>query len=125
MSKLTNPLPSARVARIFVRLTAIYGSQKMSAMWDEVPMDERREVWGQALGRFKPESIAAVVQGLPASASGWPPTLPEFVEMVRVASVEIAQQSPLALPDDSQIVNPETARARLAEIMAKMKRVPS
>jgi len=95
-------------------------------MWESVKDEDRNEAWGAALSRFSAESIAKAVRDLPDNPNPWPPTLPEFVTLVRAAAAERAHQvKPLALPEDSQIVNPETARARLAEIMAKMKRVPS
>lgn len=118
-------IPSSWVDRIFLRMTAVYGAQKMATMWADVPIEERRVVWGDALGKYSANAIALAIRDLPETASGWPPTLPEFVALVKVAREESARNQPLALPDDSQIVSPETARERLAEIMTKMKRVPS
>ena len=44
-------IPSSWVDRIFLRMTAVYGAQKMATMWADVPIEERRVVWGGARGR--------------------------------------------------------------------------
>lgn len=92
------PLPPAWVERIFKRITGIFGSQKVGAMWSDADMAEVKELWAEQLGRFKPESIGAALQRLiDSGGNGWPPTLPEFVELCRQCSVERASQH-VALP---------------------------
>lgn len=82
-------------------MTAIYGSQKVGSMWNEADMAEVKELWAEQLGRFKPESIGAALQRLiDSGGNGWPPTLPEFVELCRQCSVERARTS-VALPPPS------------------------
>lgn len=97
MSTLVNSLPPAWIDRLFARLTAYFGVQKVGAMWAGADMDEIKAVWGEELGRFKGESIAAALERLRDSGSEWPPTLPEFVELCRQCAVERAARTP-ALP---------------------------
>lgn len=93
------PLPPAWVERIFKRMTGIFGSQKVGSMWNEADLAEVKELWAEQLGRFKPESIGAALQRLiDSGGNGWPPTLPEFVELCRQCSVERSGQA-LALPE--------------------------
>lgn len=81
------PLPIAWVDRLFTRFVAMYGSQKVGAMWADADMSEIKAVWAEALGKFQGESVAGAIRSLIDSGSQWPPTLPEFVEACRLASV--------------------------------------
>ena len=110
------PLPSAWVDRLFSRFVAMYGSQKVGAMWADADRDEVKGVWADALGRFTGETIAAAVRGLIDSGSQWPPTLPEFSEACRVAAVNRRDQA-LALAAPGGTV---TTREEAAEILARI-----
>jgi hypothetical protein len=110
------PLPSAWVDRLFSRFVAMYGSQKVGAMWADADRDEVKGVWADALGRYTGETIAAAVRGLIDSGSQWPPTLPEFSEACRVAAVNRRDQA-LALAAPGGTV---TTREEAAEILAKI-----
>lgn len=110
------PLPSAWVDRLFSRFVAMYGSQKVGAMWADSDRDEVKAVWAEALGRFAGQTIAAAVRGLIDSGSQWPPTLPEFSEACRVAAVNRRDQA-LALAAPGGTV---TTREEAAEILAKI-----
>jgi hypothetical protein len=94
-------------------------------MWESVRDEDRNEAWGAALSKFSAESIAKAVRDLPDNPSHWPPTLPEFIALVRAAAAERAHQvKPIALPDDTQVVEPERARELMADLLKGMKRVP-
>ena len=112
----SKPLPSAWVDRLFSRFVAMYGSQKVGAMWADADRDEVKGVWADALGRYTGETIAAAVRGLIDSGSQWPPTLPEFSEACRVAAVNRRDQT-LALAAPGGTV---TTREEAAEILAKI-----
>ena len=110
------PLPSAWVDRLFSRFVAMYGSQKVGAMWADADRDEVKGVWADALGRYTGETLAAAVRGLIDSGSQWPPTLPEFSEACRVAAVNRRDQA-LALAAPGGAV---TTREEAAEILARI-----
>lgn len=97
MSQPEKARPAAWVDKLFAKLTAIYGSQKVAAMWVDADMDEVRGLWGQQLAKFRVESIAVALQRLVDSGSEWPPTLPEFSKLCRESAVERAAHAP-ALP---------------------------
>ena len=93
MSTPTKPqrpdLPSAVVDRVFKRLNAVYGVQRMAAAWAGVPEAERAAAWGGAIGRavwvphakqFDLGSIGAVLDELADQPTAWPPTAGEFAD---------------------------------------------
>lgn len=127
---MSKPLPSAWVDRLFSRLAAFYGSQKLATMWVDADMAEIKAVWAEQLGRFEPASISAALQRLIDSGNQWPPTLPEFVELCRQAAVgrQQAQQfDALPAPGQSK-TDVETAKQRVSELMrslAAAKRMPT
>ncbi|HMM72291.1 MAG TPA: hypothetical protein PKC22_08770 [Rhodocyclaceae bacterium] len=127
---MSKPLPSAWVDRLFSRLAAFYGSQKLATMWVDADMAEVKAVWAEQLGRFEPASISAALQRLIDSGNQWPPTLPEFVELCRQAAVGRQQEQQFdALPAPGQSkTDVETAKQRVAELMrslAAAKRMPT
>ena len=124
------PLPSAWVDRLFSRLAAFYGSQKLATMWVDADMAEVKAVWAEQLGRFEPASISTALQRLIDSGNQWPPTLPEFCELCRQAAVGRQQaQWHDALPAPGQSkTDAETAKRKVAELLAglaKSKRTPA
>lgn len=106
MSTSPNPLrhglPSAAVDRVFERMLAIFGVQRMAVAWGDVPADERRAVWSEALGRFDLQAIGGAVRELAVGGTGWPPTLPEFVAMVQAQSAPVPAAHRRALPVPSR-----------------------
>lgn len=82
-------LPPAAVDRVFVRMTAIFGVQRMTAAWHDVKDAERHAVWAGAIGRavwsdstqrFDLDSIGAALDELADQPLGWPPTAGEFAD---------------------------------------------
>lgn len=121
--------PPAFAERLFRRFMAIYGSQKMTAMWAGlVPVDapdhireereaEVRETWADALGDFHLDVVGEAVRSLAKSDAVWPPSLPQFVEMCRQSEEEMKPMLALALPPPtSPMVPAEEARKKLREI---------
>lgn len=82
-------LPSAAIDRLFARLVAIFGAQRMAAAWGNVDVAERNAVWSRAIGRavwssardgFDLESIGAALDELAAEPTTWPPSCGEFAD---------------------------------------------
>ena len=75
--------------RVFARMLAIFGTQRMTAAWGDVPADERRSVWGRAIARavwsparsaFDLEAVGEALDELAADATTWPPSCGEFAD---------------------------------------------
>jgi hypothetical protein len=87
------------VDKIFLWFTTIYGSQKMLTSWEGVPERERAAVWTRALSKFPPSAVYAAMNGLADGGPTWPPTLPEFVALVREAMPRPEHQRALPPPE--------------------------
>ena len=112
-------LPDAWVERLFLRFAGIYGSQKVAAMWGDLTEENVANVrlmWGQALGEFRAETIAAALAALPSRASGWPPSLPEFVDLCRQAAQARANAEPALAALAAPPVDPVQARANVERV---------
>lgn len=92
-------LPLHAIDRLFSRFLAIYGAQKVAAAWGNVGAVERNIVWAEALGRFPLQSVGDAVRKLAEDGTGWPPTLPEFVALVREQIAPPAHRPALPVPD--------------------------
>jgi hypothetical protein len=116
-------LPEELVERLFSRFLAFYGAQKVGAMWNGADVAEVKAVWGEQLGRYRQATIGAALQKLIDSGNQWPPTLPEFVELCRLAAVEkhAGDRFTLAAPG-SGYTDTATAREILGRIKAAIKR---
>ena len=100
--------------RLFARLAAAYGSHKVATMWADADPEIVRETWAAALSRFSEQSIRAALGDLIASGEDWPPTLPRFVEMCRIASLRRAQSRPAAALPAPQASREMVGRAMTA-----------
>lgn len=121
---MSKPLPSAWVDRLFSRLAAFYGSQKLATMWVDADMAEVKAVWSEQLGRFEPASISAALQRLVDSGNQWPPTLPEFVELCRQSSIgrqQAQRYDALPAPGGAR-TDTEAAKRKVAELLAGLAR---
>lgn len=117
-------LPASWIDRLFTRFGAMYGAQKVGAMWADTDIGEVKAVWADALGRFPGESIAAALQSLIDSGSQWPPTLPEFAEACRLASIARRDHGDAlkALPaPGGAYTDIEAAKAQLERIKAMVR----
>lgn len=89
-SEPTRPaLPTAVVDRVFARLVATFGAQRMVAAWGSVDERERAAVWTGAIGRavwsphlqrYDLESVAAALDELAGQPTAWPPSSGEFAD---------------------------------------------
>ena len=120
-SPLNRQLPDAWVDRLFDRLTAIYGSQKVGAMWLDVDQAEVKRAWGGARAKYPPAAIGQALEDLPEMPSPWPPTLPEFVAIVReAAEVRRTASTDLRLPAPSDLAPAESQAVK--DFRAEFKR---
>jgi len=134
--------PSAFADRLFGRLTAIYGTQKMTAMWAGlVPSDapahvrdraeaEVRATWTEALGDFHIDVVAAALRSLAIGDQMWPPSLPEFAKLCREEEERVkASNRLLALPAPSDLADPSSPavqafRSELSRFMRRHSSAP-
>ncbi len=114
---MSHPLELAE--RLFARFTAVYGSQKVAAMWADADAAMVRETWAAALSRFSEQSVRTALGDLIASGDDWPPALPRFVELCRLAGNRREQSQPvsalLPAPGDG-FTDAQTAQANLERI---------
>jgi hypothetical protein len=116
MSSNYEPLPIPWVERIFERMNATYGVQKMAAMWTGVGQSEVKATWAQALGAYPRSALLAAVEAMPSECGVWPPTLPEFIALVRSKVPAPEHRRALPLPNRTK----DEVRAG-AEQMAKIR----
>ncbi len=127
MSQQPSSIPDAWLARLFDRLTAIYGSQKVGAMWMDADMGQVKAAWGHALAKYPPEAIASALQDLPELPNPWPPTLPEFVTLVREAAEYLrTKNAPPLLGHTEKLADKDSPAVKeaMAQMRALLKRVP-
>lgn len=87
-------------------------------MWAGTDIEEVKRVWSEALGRYPREALSEAVLALPEEHGAWPPTLPEFVAIVRRKAEPVAAMHRAALPVPKR--TPEEVAAG-AEQMARIR----
>jgi hypothetical protein len=130
MSSKWEPLPTQWVERIFLRFQVMYGVQKLGSMWAATDIDEVKRVWAESLGRYPREALSAAVLALPEEHGAWPPTLPEFVALVRAKAEPVPAMHRAALPVPARTAEEIAAGAeQMARIRQMLrgatKRVPA
>lgn len=114
-------LPESWVKSLFAKLSAMYG-EKFARQWEGVEQSLLIDTWAEALapfaddGEHRGKRIAWALQQC-RDSHPFPPTLPEFVLLVRQAP----RPEPLALPAPK--VAPEVAQERAAELSTAAKRI--
>jgi hypothetical protein len=113
--------------RLFRRFQAVYGSQKVSVMWDSMPgnpdevMREVMGVWGKKLARFHPAVIGKALDEIVDNGNPWPPSLSEFAKQCLDAEDRLkGEQRMIALPAPSDLADPDSPA--VAEFRAEMRR---
>lgn len=127
MSTRSEPLPAAWVERIFERMSAVYGVQKMSSMWTGVNPASVKHSWAETLGRYPPEAVAEAVRCMGDECGPWPPSLTEFVALARtkVQAPEHRRALPVPKRSDAEIAAGAEQMRRIKSILATaIKRVP-
>lgn len=117
------PLPDAWVKSLFGKFAAMYG-EKFASQWRNVPESEIVSVWSEALGPYADDGehrgsrIKWALMQL-RDNNPFPPTLPEFVQLVRQAP----RPQPAALPAPK--VSPDVAKDRADQIAQAAKKAAS
>ena len=115
----TPPLSPDLVERLFAKLATIYGSQKMSTMWADLPPEDVKATWGAALGRYPLRTVGRAVQSLVEQAGEWPPTLPQFCELCRQFNRPEHQSCALPAPGQGY-TDAEQAKRNLQRIKSML-----
>ena len=113
MSNPLNVLPPSWVERLFAKFANAYGAAKLASMWPDDDHDAVKQMWGEQLGRFEPETLRRALQATIDTDREWPPTLPEFLASCRRCALERRAHAPAAMlprPDS----NPEVAQEAIA-----------
>lgn len=112
---------AALVERLFSRFVALYGSQKVGAMWADADVSEVKAVWARKLVQYQPQTIGRAIDMLIDSGREWPPTLPEFAEMCRQAAVgRVTSQGPMLAAPGQTRTDRETAKRKVAELIEQL-----
>jgi hypothetical protein len=91
--------PLHAIDRLFGRFIAIYGAQKTATAWGNGDADERALVWHQALSKYPMAVVGDALRELAETGTGWPPTLPEFVALVKAKMPQPMHMKALPVPD--------------------------
>lgn len=86
--------------RLFQRLAAIYGHQKLATMFAD-DSGEVRATWEEQVRRFRPDVLRRAIQSLIDSGNDWPPTLAQFIGICRDFSRTEQSAALPALPPPS------------------------
>ena len=117
--------------RLISRFRQMFGAQKVDAVFGDQDMADVVSLWGKACLRFENPTLGRAMDDLLASGRQWPPTLPEWVEMCRQASLGRSvsgHRQVLPAPGNGE-TDRETARANLERIKQMLagavKRMPA
>jgi hypothetical protein len=91
--------PLHAIDRLFSRFIAIYGAQKTATAWGNGDATERALVWHQSLSKYPMATVGDALRELAEIGTGWPPTLPEFVQLVKAKMPQAMHQKALPVPD--------------------------
>jgi hypothetical protein len=91
--------PLHAIDRLFSRFIAIYGAQKTATAWGNGDATERALVWHQALSKYPMQTVGDALRELAEIGTGWPPTLPEFVALVKAKLPQPMHMKALPVPD--------------------------
>jgi hypothetical protein len=96
---MNQDFPLHAIDRLFSRFIAIYGAQKTATAWGNGDATERALVWHQALSKYPMTTVGDALRELAEIGTGWPPTLPEFVQLVKAKLPVAAHMKALPVPD--------------------------
>lgn len=114
------------IDRLFVRMQLIYG-HRWSSRFDDGANGQRaleaaKVEWAVSLSGVHVDQVAKAIEEMKRSYIEWPPTLPEFMRLVKPEPTPAAHRPYLpALPKPR---DPEIARNALAEMRAMLGGVP-
>jgi hypothetical protein len=124
-------LPPAAIDRLFARLLAIFGAQRIAGAWGNVDPVERNAVWSQAIGRavwsplgggrYDLQAVADALDELAGEPTSWPPTCGEFADRCERHAQRPGRR--LALPVPNRTAEDiERGREQMARIKAMLGR---
>jgi len=121
-------MSGALVDRLFSRFTALYGAQKVGAMWHGADIAEVKSVWAAQIEPHK-DVLRDAIQSLINQGREWPPTLPEFVALCRQFRPAYGQPPGTALmAPGAGHTDAETARQNIIKVRGMLanafKKVP-
>ena len=119
LRQLSTESQNVWIERLFSRLAALYGAA-FGRQWEGTNIADVKTVWAEKLGGFTAVHIGAALKS--CDDRQYPPNLPEFIDLCRVAAKREAQ--PLFLPPP-ELTEEELAERRriLAELHEKLTRV--
>lgn len=107
--------PDALVDRLFRRFHAMYGARWLD-QWIGAPIDAVKAEWACAVAGYEPAAFKAALDALIRHGKPYPPTLPEFVALLRQSR---PQRAPLRLITDARRDPPPGGFQALRDILAK------
>jgi len=115
------------IAALWSRFNHIYGhrweSAYGSALNERDELTEVAKTWSRALAEFGPDQLAHGLRACLDRSDSWPPTLPEFIQQCRPATL-LAPYHALVLPALPEPDEVKEARRRTGlNELAKMKAV--
>ena len=111
-------IPQAWMERLFLRLTTIYGSMKMSSFFGDCPQADVIDSWRTGLEGFSGEQIAAGLRRCLDAHPDWPPTLGEFRALCRPPATPAAHRPYLVDRSPRAPIDPKV-RATIDGLVAK------
>lgn len=109
-------------------MTAIYGAQKMGAVWTDVDADQVRRTWQMTLSKYPRDALRAAADAMGDECGQWPPTLVEFVALVRskITAPEHRPALPVPKRTDAEIAEGAEQMRKIRALLAgAVKRVPA
>lgn len=121
MSSNCRPLDMEAIERLFDRMSQVYGVQKMSSMWAGANPTDVKRTWMRTLDKFPRAALRSAADSMGGEGGAWPPTLPEFVALVR--SKAVAPEHRPALPVPKRTADEiEAGRAQMEQIKSLLGR---
>jgi len=121
-------LDEVAIGRLFDRMSAVWGAQKMSSMWTGASPEEVRRTWARTLSRYPPQALRMAADAMGDECGQWPPTLTEFVALVRskVAAPEHRPALPVPKRSEAEIAEGAEQMRKIRALLAgAVKRVPA
>lgn len=125
---MSSQLDEVAIGRLFDRMASVWGVQKMSSMWNGSNVDDVKRVWARTLSHYPPQALRSAADAMGEECGPWPPTLTEFVALVRskVPAPEHRRALPVPKRSDAEIRAGAEQMARIRQLLAKsIKRVPN
>ena len=121
-------LSEEAIGRLFDRMEAVYGVQRMSSMWTGADPSEVKRTWARTLSTYPPSALRAAADAMGEECGAWPPTLTEFVALVRskVPAPEHRKALPVPKRSDAEIRAGAEQMAKIRAMLASsVKRMPA